>query len=123
MMNLEQYLLCKLSEESSEIGQIAMKTQQFGVHEVCPDQPYTNAERIHQEIDDLIAVVDLLNEIGLDYNRSEDRIENKKVKMLKYLRIASDLDQVDTQAPLEYKTLMVKSNSENACNGIVFEGL
>ena len=52
-MNRLQYLLTKLAEEANEVGQIALKTQQFGVDEGMPGQPFTNAERTHQELNDL----------------------------------------------------------------------
>lgn len=60
-LSQEQYLYLKLSEEGSEIAQIAAKTIQFTTDEKRPDQPFTNKERIHQEINDLIGVIRLLN--------------------------------------------------------------
>ena len=95
MMNLQQYLLGKLAEEGAEVGQIALKTQQFGFHEYCPGQPFTNTERTHQEIDDLMAIVEMLNDIGFGYVSSRDRIEAKKEKVVKYLTYSVELGMVD----------------------------
>lgn len=53
MMTITQHLLGKLAEEGSEVAQIALKTQQFGLSEKCPGQPFDNAERTHQELDDI----------------------------------------------------------------------
>lgn len=94
-MNRLQLLLTKLAEEGSEIAQIALKTQQFGLHEVCPGQPFTNAERVHQEIDDLWAAVEMLNEeYGLGYSPNRERIETKKIKVNKYAAYSTELGQV-----------------------------
>lgn len=51
-MDKLQYLLTKLAEEGSEVAQIALKTQQFGPHEVMPGQPLSNFQRCHHEIDE-----------------------------------------------------------------------
>jgi NTP pyrophosphatase (non-canonical NTP hydrolase) len=77
-----QLLLTKLAEEGSEIAQIALKTQQFGLDSKGPGQPLTNAEQVHSEIDDLMAAVEMLNEeFGLGYVPSRERIEAKKAKV------------------------------------------
>jgi len=60
-MTHEQFLLMKLAEEATEIAQIALKTAQFGMTEKHPDLPLNNKERIHLELNDLLAVVDELN--------------------------------------------------------------
>lgn len=57
----EQHMLTKLAEEGCEISQIALKTVQFKMDEKRPDQPFTNKERIHQEINDLMGVIRVLN--------------------------------------------------------------
>jgi len=63
-----------------EVGQISLKTQQFGLSEMCPDQPYTNAERMHHELDDLMAAIEMLNEeFHFGYVPNRDRIEAKKI--------------------------------------------
>ena len=94
-MNRLQLLLTKLSEEGSEVTQIALKTQQFGLHESCPGQPFTNAERTHQEIDDLMAMVEMLNEeFGFGYAPSRERIEAKKVKVNKFAAYSVELGLV-----------------------------
>lgn len=94
-MNRLQLLLAKLSEEGSEIAQIALKTQQFGLNEKCPGQPYTNAERVHQEIDDLMAAVEMLNEeFGFGYSPNRERIEAKKIKVNQFAEYSKTLGLV-----------------------------
>ncbi len=101
-MNLQQHLLGKLAEEGTEVGQIALKTQQFGFDEKCPGQPFTNAERTHQEIDDLMAIVEMLNDQGLGYKPSRERIEAKKEKVVNFLIYSVELGMVDHKSLDEY---------------------
>lgn len=94
-MDKLQYLLTKLAEEGSEVAQIALKTQQFGPHEAMPGQPLSNFQRCHHEIDDLLAVIELLNdEHGFGHTPSRERIEAKKAKIAKYLAYSADLGLV-----------------------------
>lgn len=84
-MNELQYLLVKLAEEGSEVAQIALKTAQFGAEEVMPGQPLTNFQRCHQELDDMLAIVAMLNDQhGFGYDPDRVAIEKKKVKVSKY---------------------------------------
>lgn len=95
-MNRQQFLLCKLAEEGAEISQIALKTQQFGLHEKCPGQPFTNVERIHHEIDDLMAIVEMLNkEVDFGYDMDIGHITNKKIKVNKYYAYSKELGEVE----------------------------
>ncbi|MCU7877259.1 MAG: hypothetical protein KZQ84_10750 [Candidatus Thiodiazotropha sp. (ex Lucinoma borealis)] len=103
MMNLQQHLLGKLAEEGTKVGQIALKTQQFGFDECCPNQPYSNTERTHQEIDDMMAIVEMLNDIGFGYSPSRAWIEAKKEKVVKYLQYSVGLGQVEHKALDEYE--------------------
>lgn len=95
-MNRVQYLLTKLAEEASEIAQIALKSQQFGVHEICPDLLESNIERINKEFNDLLGVVCMIN-IELEYEAlspTDDFIENKIRKVEKYYQYSIECGQV-----------------------------
>ncbi|RTL05429.1 hypothetical protein EKK58_08000 [Candidatus Dependentiae bacterium] len=95
-MNRLQFLLTKLAEEASEIAQIALKTQQFGLDELCPGLSETNAERTHKELDDLAAIVELLNEeYKFGYIRSGWNIAEKKAKIEKYYAYSKQLGMVE----------------------------
>lgn len=62
---------------------------------MCPGQPYSNAERVHQEIDDLMAAVKMLNEeFGFGYSPNRERIEAKKIKVNKFAEYSKTLGQV-----------------------------
>lgn len=81
-MNRKQLLLIKLAEECSEVAQIIIKTALFGMDDIGPGLVITNRERIHAELNDVMAVVDLLNdEADLEYVKNEKAIENKKDKI------------------------------------------
>jgi len=95
-MNRLQYLLNKLAEEGSEVSQIALKTAQFGLSEIRPGQPFTNLDRIHQELNDLLAIVDMLNEeYPFRYMRDNDAIDVKKLKVEKFYRYSVNLGLVE----------------------------
>ena len=94
-MKTEQYYLTKLAEECSEVAQIALKTQQFGMEESMPGQPFTNRERCHQEINDLLAIIQVLNENhAFGFEADQEAIAKKKTKVLKYLEYSTQLGEV-----------------------------
>lgn len=99
MMTNEQYLLGKLAEEASELAQIAIKAQHFGLGETqCGqgDDFPTNAKRIEAEFNDVLGVIDLLNEeCGAGIDESDLRISAKKFKTAKWRRYAAELGRVD----------------------------
>jgi hypothetical protein len=94
-MNYRQFLLCKLAEEASEVAKIALKTAQFGFNEKHPDLPFNNKERIHQELDDLAGIVEMLNDLDFDYAPNKTNISSKKEKVIKYLNYSVSLGCVD----------------------------
>ena len=80
-MNLLQYYLLKLSEECNEVGQMASKCMQFGLMEKHPDLQENNLQRLHMELDDLNAIIEVLNyRFNFDYKPSKERISEKKAK-------------------------------------------
>ena len=98
MLTLQQFYLTKLAEECNEVAQIALKTQQFGLDEVWRVQGSSNKERCHEELNDLMAVIEVLNEShGLQFVPDRKQIEAKKEKMLKYLKYSQGLGMVGDQ--------------------------
>ena len=57
-MNLTQYLLGKLAEEASEVAQMALKCQQFGLSDEYNGE--VNSERLMCELDDMQSIIGLL---------------------------------------------------------------
>lgn len=96
-----QFLLGKLAEEANEVGQMALKTQQFGLHEIYHVQELTNAERTHLELDDLMAIIHMLN-TEFDFGYKTDRINvSKKIeKVNKYAKYSEELGILITEDKL-----------------------
>lgn len=97
-MNRTEHLLSCLAEECAEVAQRVSKALRFGLAEVQPGQPLTNAQRIGQEFHDLLAVVEMLEEAGaLDRpTGSTTAIERKKAKVLAFMEYA---EQCGTLTP------------------------
>lgn len=92
-MTRKQFLLMKLAEEASEISQIALKTSQFGLNEVY--QVESNKERCHNELNDLLAIVEMLNEeFGFSFIPDNKQISEKKQKVNKYFNYSKSLGMV-----------------------------
>lgn len=98
-MNNQQYLLEKLGEECLEVAMIASKAKQFGFNSDNNGQlEKTNKEYLHDELNDVTAQIELLNEeCGLDYTPDRAAIEAKKEKMRKYRKISIELGFVSKQ--------------------------
>lgn len=92
-MNREQYLLNKLAEEASEIAQIALKSAQFGLNEVYIDE--SNKKRCHNEINDLLGIIRILNvEFNFEYDPDIEQIEKKIEKVNRYYGYSKELGMV-----------------------------
>lgn len=95
-MNEQQYLLGKLAEEAAEVAQIALKCQQFGLFEIMPGQNYTNVQRVYSELNDLNAVIGILNrEFTFGYIPDEIMMQIKTKKVEKYMEKSRALGQLD----------------------------
>ena len=87
-MNTIEYVLTCLSEECAEVQQNISKALRFGLDDTWKDMP-DNATKIAIEYADLIAVAEMLEEMGVisAQNRTE-MISAKKAKVLKYMEYA-----------------------------------
>ena len=95
-MNKLQLLLGKLTEECCEVGQSALKTSQFGLDGTIPGTNLTNRDRLNAELNDVIAVIEMLNEeFQLQYSYDINEIRAKKEKITKYALISEDLGFVE----------------------------
>lgn len=86
-MNRSEHLLSCLAEECAEVAQRVSKALRFGLAEIQPGQPLTNAQRIEQELTDLIAVAAKLNDENiLDMNGIDpSAIDEKWLKVEKFM--------------------------------------
>lgn len=98
-----QALLIKLAEECNEVAQEIAKLLWFGANEICPGQPYTNAERVARELADMMGVISILiqnnlidKKIVYDVSLHLQKIE----KVAKYLQISRECGVLDSTESL-----------------------
>lgn len=94
-MDRQQLLLTKLAEECVEVAHAALKAQQFGFEDRHPRKIFTKAERLHQELNDLLAIVGMLNEeFAFGFAPDISLAAAKKDKVNKYAAISAKLGKV-----------------------------
>lgn len=117
-MNLQQLMFLKLSEESDEVGQECSKIMQFGMDEVYAPVGVSNRDRLRRELQDLFAIVQILNEdFGLDFVPSPEAVEVKRAKILHYANYSHSLGLLtigdDEMATLDSLSKKVAASHEN----------
>ena len=72
-----------MAEEAAEVAQMCGKILRFGFDSCHPDGGPTNLELLREEIDDILAVIRLMNEEELDghFDDVPERIEKIKRKL------------------------------------------
>lgn len=79
--------LALIVEECAEVQQRATKMMRFGVDEVQEGQDLTNADRLADEVGDLIAVLERAAEVGLiPWSRVGPSVEAKYEKLKVWLQ-------------------------------------
>lgn len=93
----QQAMLCHLARQTLKLTKVALKTQQFGLTEICLGQNDTNAQRTHHEIDTLGGIIKRLNDdYGFGYQPNEKRMQDKKQRINHYAAYANTLGQTKT---------------------------
>ena len=72
-----------LSEECAEVVQAVSKCNRFGLDNIKPGKPLTNAQHLEGEIGDLLAMVDLLQLKGIVTSEGLEAAKLAKVEKLK----------------------------------------
>ena len=86
-MTRQDHLLVILMEECAEVQKECAKALRFGLDDYyAPAGDDTNRESIVKELDDLIAVVEMLEDEDILEPGSFDRQELKKEKVEKFLK-------------------------------------
>ncbi len=88
-MNRLEHLMTILTEECAEVQQATTKALRFGLNE-GRDIEATNADRLRAELNDLWAVVEMLNAEGLDLHLDFEAKETKKAKVEQYLTYSGE---------------------------------
>lgn len=117
-MNPIEHLLSCLGEEGSEISQDCSKSNRFGLDDINILKPYgpTNRQRLVNELNDLMGVIDLCVENGILPGKWMDplKIEQKKRKVLRYMEYAESKGalarngSVTRVAPLKEQVLKIR---------------
>jgi NTP pyrophosphatase (non-canonical NTP hydrolase) len=96
-MTRREHLFICLLEECSEVSKEVSKILRFGEQDHAPkDELRSNLEKLSDEVVDMLSVLDMLNEDGLDLelfkDANEDKLEEavakKKEKVEKYIQYA-----------------------------------
>jgi NTP pyrophosphatase (non-canonical NTP hydrolase) len=97
-MNRTEHLLVCLAEECAEVAKAVSKALRFGLDDGAPGSDATNAQDIAGELNDLVAVAELLEECGAIPRRHSIRdIEAKKAKVLSFLEYAERRGAVEKE--------------------------
>lgn len=79
---LENEVLAILIEECSEVIQRATKMQRFGINEVQPGQELTNAERLSDEVGDLLETIRLAGSVKIVHRLRLPAAQDRKAAKL-----------------------------------------
>jgi hypothetical protein len=95
------YLLTHVAEEASELVWAACKVQRYGFDSTCPTTGGTNRDKMRQELSELMACLDILNEelVGAGMEpviASDDLVQESKQKRLATLQMEYGLGRFYT---------------------------
>jgi hypothetical protein len=91
MMDETTYLLKVLEEECNEVAIRCSKAIRFGLKETQPDTDEgDNAERIAYELDDLLAVRQMLINRGIIRKENLSKISIKVEKVIKFMQYSRE---------------------------------
>ena len=83
MNSKEKEVMDILQEECAEVIQAVSKISRFGLDNFKPGKPKTNREHLEEELGDLLAMVDILLELGVVNEEALQRAEVAKIEKLK----------------------------------------
>ena len=87
-MTRREHLLDILIEECAEVIHRATKAKRFGMDEIQPEQPLDNRDRLVAELNDLIAVADMV--LGSKGWVDESMVVAKKRKVEHFLEYSKE---------------------------------
>lgn len=87
-MTKEDHYLLILGEEGIEVAHMVSKCLRFSLEEIRKDQPFTNRERLNEEVSQLEAIIDLLRKRNILPPRDQKAYDEKPAKVEKYLEIS-----------------------------------
>ena len=88
MNNREREVMNILSEECAEVIQAISKCHRFGLDNLKPGKPKTNCEHLEEEIGDLYAMIEILQELDVvSWTNIEQAAIVKREKLKKWSTI------------------------------------
>lgn len=85
-----EHLLWIIAEECAEVAQRASKAARFTLEECQPGQDMNNEQRLWQEFNDLMAVMDMLAHEREHYGASMWQQDEKKKKVEHFLKYSAE---------------------------------
>ena len=83
MNNKEHEVMNILSEECAEVIQAISKCHRFGINNYKPSKPKTNREHLEEELGDLLAMIDILQEMNVVSWGNLEVAKRAKIEKLK----------------------------------------
>ena len=83
MNNKEKEVMDILQEECAEVIQAVSKCSRFGIDNYKPGKPLTNREHLEEELGDLLAMVDIMREMGIVSSITLEVAKMAKIEKLK----------------------------------------
>lgn len=83
MVNKEKEVMDILQEECAEVIQAVSKCSRFGIDNYKPGKPLTNGEHLEEELGDLLAMIDIMMEMGIVSRGNMEVAKKAKIEKLK----------------------------------------
>lgn len=110
-MNKQEYLLTCLMEECAEVQKCAAKIQRFAATEEYEGR--SNADRLADEVVDLLAVLELVIEAGVVPQKyATTHINQKKDKVRRYMQESIRLGTLDAPEPMPENVFQLYPENE-----------
>ena len=94
-----QHIMGCLSEECGEVVQQVSKINRFGLDCYNPkgDVNKTNEQLLNDEFNDILGVIEMLQERGINIQPDRDKIEAKKQKVIRYMGVSRELGLLEKE--------------------------
>ena len=91
MNSKEKEVMDILQEECAEVIQAVSKISRFGLDNLKPGKPKTNREHLEEELGDLYAMIEILQELDVvSWTNIEKAAEAKREKLKQWSNIFTD---------------------------------
>jgi NTP pyrophosphatase (non-canonical NTP hydrolase) len=83
MNSKDKVVMDILQEECAEVIQAVSKISRFGIDNVKPGKPKTNREHLEEELGDMLAMIDIMLELGIVSLSNLEVAKQAKIEKLK----------------------------------------